>query len=113
MHASPASADRGEARCRQGAGHGEGNARVAHDAARADAQALTDQLEQGPPPTRSIAKVIAQNNLISRLTKTASATESTIDQTRQPGMKRTRARSPDRFQITNIAHRLHVGFLQG
>ena len=36
-----------------------------------------------------------------------SAIESTIDQTRQPVMKRTCARSPDRFQITNIA----VGYL--
>ena len=47
-----------------------------------------------------------QNNLISKFTRMVSATESTIDQTRQPGMKRTCARSPDRFQITNIAHRL-------
>jgi hypothetical protein len=31
-----------------------------------------------------------------------SAIESTIDQTRQPGMKRTCVRSPDPFQITNI-----------
>jgi hypothetical protein len=52
----------------------------------------------------------AQNNLISRFTKIVSATESTIDETRQPGMKRTCVRSPDRFQITNIAHRPHVGF---
>ena len=33
-----------------------------------------------------------------------SAIESAIDQTRQPGMNRTCVRSPDRFQITNIAH---------
>lgn len=33
-----------------------------------------------------------------------SAIESTIDQTRQPGMNRTCVRPPDRFQITNIAH---------
>jgi hypothetical protein len=45
-----------------------------------------------------------QNNLISKFTKMVSAIESTIDQTRQPGMKRTCVRSPDRFQITNIAH---------
>ena len=32
-----------------------------------------------------------------------SAIESTIDQTRQPGMNRTCARSPDCFQIANIA----------
>jgi hypothetical protein len=32
-----------------------------------------------------------------------SAIESTIDQIRQPGMKRTCVRSPDRFQITNNA----------
>lgn len=32
-----------------------------------------------------------------------SAIEGTIDQRRQPGMKRTCVRSPDRFQITNIA----------
>lgn len=38
-----------------------------------------------------------------------SAIESTIDQTRQPGMKRTCVRSPDRFQIKNITHRLRVG----
>jgi hypothetical protein len=44
----------------------------------------------------------AQNNLISRFTKMVSAIESTIDQTRQPGMKRTCVRSPDPFQITNI-----------
>jgi hypothetical protein len=38
-----------------------------------------------------------------------SAIESTIDQTRQPGMKRTRARSPDRLQITTIVrNRLQV-----
>ena len=30
-----------------------------------------------------------QNSLISKFTKMVSATESTIDQTRQPGMKRT------------------------
>jgi hypothetical protein len=28
-----------------------------------------------------------------------------IDQRRQPGMKRTCVRSPDRFQITNILYR--------
>jgi hypothetical protein len=39
-----------------------------------------------------------------------SAIESTIDQTRHPGMKRTCVRSPDRFQITNIGHRLQIGF---
>ena len=45
-----------------------------------------------------------QNNLISKFTKMVSAIESTIDQTRQPGMKRTSVRSPDRFQITNMAY---------
>jgi hypothetical protein len=45
-----------------------------------------------------------QNNLISKFTKMVSAIESTIDQTRQPGMKRTCVRSPDRFQITNMAY---------
>jgi hypothetical protein len=49
-----------------------------------------------------------QNSLISTFTKTVSAIESTIDQTRQPGMKRTCVRSPDRFQIMNIAHLLRV-----
>jgi hypothetical protein len=38
-----------------------------------------------------------------------SAIESTIDQTRHPGMKRTWVGSPDRFQITNMAHHRHVG----
>jgi hypothetical protein len=33
-----------------------------------------------------------------------SAIESTIDQMRHPGMNRTWVRSPDRFQIRNIAH---------
>ena len=47
-----------------------------------------------------------QNNLISRFTRMVSAIESTIDQTRQPGMRRTCVRSPDRFQITNILTRL-------
>jgi hypothetical protein len=32
--------------------------------------------------------------------------DSTIDKRRQPGRKRTCVRSPDRFQITNIAHHL-------
>jgi hypothetical protein len=50
--------------------------------------------------------LLPQNNLISRLTKMVSPIESTIDKTRQPGMKRTCAGSPDRFQITNIAHSL-------
>ena len=45
-----------------------------------------------------------QNNLISKFTKMVSAIESTIDQTRHPGMKRTCVRSPDRFHTTNIAH---------
>ena len=31
-----------------------------------------------------------------------SAIEMTIDQSRHPGIKRTRVRSPDRFQITNL-----------
>jgi hypothetical protein len=44
----------------------------------------------------------AQNNRISRFTKMVSAIESAIDQTRQPGMKRTWVRSPDRFQIAII-----------
>lgn len=35
------------------------------------------------------ASRLSQNNLISRLSKRVSAIESTIDQTRQPGMKRT------------------------
>jgi hypothetical protein len=33
-----------------------------------------------------------------------SAIERTIDQSRQPGRNRTRVRSPDRFQITNIVY---------
>jgi hypothetical protein len=33
-----------------------------------------------------------------------SAIEMTIDQSRHPGIKRTRVRSPDRFQITNILY---------
>ena len=33
-----------------------------------------------------------------------SAIERTIDHRRQPGMKRTCVRSPDRFQITNIVY---------
>ena len=37
-----------------------------------------------------------------------SAIESTIDPTRQPGMKRTCVRSPDRFQIKNIVPRPHA-----
>jgi hypothetical protein len=45
-----------------------------------------------------------QNNLISKFTTIVSAIESTIDQTRQPGMKRICVRSPDRFQITNMAY---------
>src|SRR5829696_1196382 len=48
-----------------------------------------------------------QNNLMSRFTKTVSTIESTIDQSRQPGRKRTCVRSPGRFQITNIAQ--HAG----
>ena len=44
-----------------------------------------------------------QNNLISRFTRMVSVIERTIDHTRQPGMKRTCVRSPDCFQITNIA----------
>jgi hypothetical protein len=52
-----------------------------------------------------------QNDLISRFTRMVSAIDRTIDQARHPGMNRTRVRSPDRFQIMNIAHRLHcVGF---
>jgi hypothetical protein len=51
---------------------------------------------------RSATRKAAQNNLISRFTKMVSAIESTIDQTRQPGKKRTCVRSPDLFQITNI-----------
>jgi hypothetical protein len=39
-----------------------------------------------------------------------SAIERTIDQRRQPGMKRTCVRSPDRFQITNIVYALATGF---
>ena len=31
-----------------------------------------------------------------------SAIERAIDQSRHPGIKRTRVRSPDRFQITNM-----------
>jgi hypothetical protein len=48
----------------------------------------------------------AQNSLISRFNKMVSAIDSTIDQSRQPGRKPTCARSPDLFQITNIAHQL-------
>jgi hypothetical protein len=48
-----------------------------------------------------------QNDLISRFTRMVSAIDRTIDQARHPGMNRTRVRSPDRFQIMNIAHRLH------
>src|SRR5688500_42785 len=48
-----------------------------------------------------------QSNQISRFTRMVSPSERTSDQTRQPGMKRTCVRSPDCFQITNIA----VGYL--
>ena len=43
------------------------------------------------------------NNLISRFTRMVSVIERTIDHTKHPGMNRTCVRSPDCFQITNIA----------
>jgi hypothetical protein len=52
---------------------------------------------------------LPQDSLISTFTKTVSAIESTIDQIRQPGMKRTCVRSPDRFRIENTSHPLRVG----
>ena len=62
----------------------------------------------GRPPKRLFdpERLPRQSNLISRFTMMVSAIDSTIDQTRHPGMKRTCVRSPDRFQIMNIAHRL-------
>ena len=52
------------------------------------------------PPLRRPMR--SQYNLIKRFTKMVSAIDSASDQMRQPGMKRTRVRSPDCFQITNM-----------
>ena len=52
--------------------------------------------------SKRLAVPKTQKSLISTFTKTVSTIESTIDQMRHPGMKRTLVRSPDRFQITTI-----------